>query len=155
MSQQRKEFITLIAPLAVSSVKGTGLFASLMIAQACLESADSQSVLSKMFNNYFGIKAGPGWHGKVANMQTTEYVHGKPEKLSQPFRTYATKEAGFLDRVKFLVDNPRYALHGVFKALNPNAQAEDFVRAGYATDPQYANLLISIIRFYNLQKYDA
>lgn len=154
MSIERKKFINNIAVMAQESVKNTGLFASLMIAQACLESNDGVSVLSKVFNNYFGIKASEGWHGKVANMVTTEYVHGHPVKVVQPFRAYKCIEDGFLGRVKFLLSNPRYALHDVFRAVNPEAQAEDFVRAGYATDPKYASLLIQIIDSYNLKKYD-
>lgn len=154
MSRERQDFITKIGPLAQQCAKGTGLFASLMIAQACLESANGQSVLSKLFHNYFGIKASEGWIGKVATMSTTEFEHGHDISVKQPFRAYASIEDGFKDRVKFLEVNPRYALHAVFKALNPQAQAQDFVRAGYATDPAYATLLISIIKYYNLQSFD-
>lgn len=154
MSKETNDFIRNISDEAITVCKGTRLFASLMIAQAILESNWGKSKLSSLHNNYFGIKAGKSWTGKKATYMTTEYVKGHPTQLAQDFRSYPTLVAGFADRVKFLQVNPRYTLNGVFTATTPEGQAKAFLKAGYATDPAYPQKLISIMNTYKLQQYD-
>ncbi|MBW8899964.1 MAG: rod-binding protein [Massilia sp.] len=87
-------------------------------------------------NNLFGIKAGPGWKGKVATAVTTEYVHGKPHTRVEKFRAYDSHADAFKDYARMLSNNPRYE-----KVLAHGGDAATFAhglqRAGYATDPQY------------------
>jgi len=96
-------------------------------------------------NNLFGIKAGPGWKGKVATAVTTEYVNGKPHARVEKFRAYASHADAFKDYARMLSNNPRYE-----KVLAHGGDATTFAhglqRAGYATDPQYAAKLSRIIK---------
>lgn len=154
MSPAREIFITSIAGMAVGACRGTRLFASLMIAQACLESANGDSELSKKHHNYFGIKASGDWHGHIVQLPTVEYIHGRPVKVQQPFRSYASIEDGFTNRIRFLQVNRRYTLNGVFNCSSPEGQAKCFLKAGYATDPAYPQKLIDIINIYDLKQHD-
>jgi flagellum-specific peptidoglycan hydrolase FlgJ len=154
MSKETTNFIQNISDEAIAVCKGTRLFASLMIAQAILESNWGKSKLSSLHHNYFGIKASKGWQGARATYKTTEYVKGQPTQLPQDFRSYPSLVAGFADRVKFLQVNPRYTINGVFTATTPEGQAKAFLKAGYATDPAYPQKLISIMNAHNLKQYD-
>jgi len=147
-------FITLINKKAIDSCVNTRLFPSLMIAQVILESNWGKSLLSKLHHNYFGIKANPIWTGEKVTYTTTEYVKGKPVKIPQNFRAYPSIDAGFADRVNFLHVNKRYTTSGVFKAKSPEQQAEAFLKAGYATDPNYPGKLTALISKYKLKQYD-
>ena len=150
----RQQFIDKFGDVAKRAVKGTGLFPSLTLAQAILESGNGNSTLSKLHNNFFGIKADKSWTGKTALMKTIEYVGGKPITIEAKFRKYDLPESSFLDRALFLKQMKRYTNAGVFTAANPFAQASALQKAGYATDPKYAELLGSIIKKYDLQKFD-
>jgi flagellum-specific peptidoglycan hydrolase FlgJ len=154
MSTETTNFIKSISAEAIAVCKGTKLFASLMIAQAILESNTGKSKLSSLHNNFFGIKAGSSWTGAKVSYMTTEYEKGQQVKIPQYFRSYPTRQAGFADRVRFLQVNPRYTKNGVFAATSPEGQAKAFLKAGYATDPGYPQKLISIMNAYKLQQYD-
>ena len=154
MSIETTNFIKSISAEAIAVCKGTKLFASLMIAQAILESNTGKSKLSSLHHNYFGIKASTAWKGAKVVYTTTEYEKGHPVQIKQAFRSYPTRQAGFADRVKFLQVNPRYTLNGVFAATSSEGQAKAFLKAGYATDPGYPQKLISIMNAYKLQQYD-
>lgn len=152
----RSEFVTKYAPSAVFATMGTGLFPSVAMAQAILESGDGHSTLSRPPHyNFFGIKADKSWTGKTVTKRTREVINGKDVYVDAPFRSYNSPEDSFRDRTKFLVQNKRYTTHGVFSALTPEGQANSLQSAGYATDPKYAQLLIQIINQNNLKKYDS
>jgi flagellum-specific peptidoglycan hydrolase FlgJ len=151
---QSSTFINSISNEAINACKGTNLFPSLMIAQACLESNYGQSKLATLHHNYFGIKASTGWKGNTVIYQTKEYVNNKPVTIKQAFRSYPSMAAGFADRVRFLQVNKRYTLNGVFTSQTPEEQARAFLKAGYATDPAYPQKLIGIIQKYHLKQYD-
>lgn len=152
----RPDFIDFIKTPAIKACEGTGLFPSLMIAQAILESGDGESVLSREANNYFGIKADSSWKGEIILLNTREVIMGKSVMVPAKFRKYSTLEDGFRDRNAFLKSNPRYTRFGVFTAFTPEDQAIAFQKAGYATDPNYVSLLISIINGSGkLKQYDA
>lgn len=87
--------------------------------------------------NLFGIKAGPGWTGKVASVTTTEYIHGEPHKVVAKFRAYNSYEESFKDYAKLINESPRYA-QARAQTGSAQAYASGLQRAGYATDPQYA-----------------
>lgn len=150
----RTDYISKFGPLVKKVTLGTGLFPSVNMAQGILESGNGNSSLAAKHHNHFGIKADKSWKGAVAEMKTTEYVNGKPVTIIAKFRKYSSPEAGFLDRVKFLKTMKRYTNAGVFNATTPEIQARALQNAGYATDPNYANLLISIINKYNLKSLD-
>jgi hypothetical protein len=155
MSLTRQQYIDTVAPLAVAArSEYPELFPSLAIAQAILESGNGRSELARTYNNHFGIKAGIGWTGKVVSLKTKEVYDGNDVIITDGFRVYDSVVDSFRDRNAFLKANPRYRRHGVFSAPTPDLQARALKLAGYATDPEYADKLVSIIRRNGLERYD-
>ncbi|WP_198116619.1 flagellar assembly peptidoglycan hydrolase FlgJ [Massilia rhizosphaerae] len=139
-----------LADAAEEAEQVTGVPAKFMMGQAALETGWGRRVIrnadGSSSNNLFGIKAGPGWKGKVATAVTTEYIHGKPHSRVEKFRAYDSYADAFKDYANMLSNNPRYEkvlAHGGDAA----AFAHGLQRAGYATDPQYAAKLSRIIKY--------
>jgi flagellar protein FlgJ len=138
-----------LADAAEEAEQSTGVPAKFMMGQAALETGWGRRVIrnadGSSSNNLFGIKAGPGWKGKVATAVTTEYINGKPHSRVEKFRAYDSYADAFKDYAKMLSNNPRYE-----KVLAHGGDAATFAhglqRAGYATDPQYAAKLSRIIK---------
>jgi flagellar protein FlgJ len=138
-----------LADAAEEAEQTTGVPAKFMLGQAALETGWGKRVIRNSdgtsSNNLFGIKAGPGWKGKVATAVTTEYIHGKPHSRVEKFRAYDSHADAFKDYARLLSNNPRYE-----KVLAHGGDAATFAhglqRAGYATDPQYAAKLSRIIK---------
>lgn len=150
----RKKFINTVAPYAKEVYKQDKIFASITLAQAMLESGTGSSKLTKKANNLFGIKANKYWTGKTIQMKTKENYDGKEVVEMATFRAYDNWDESIEDHTNFLKKNSIYAQHGVFTAVNYEAQAEAIQAAGYATDPNYADQLIALIKKYKLDKYD-
>lgn len=144
------EFIAAIAPAAIASAKTTGVPVSFTIAQGALESGWGNKAPG---NNLFGIKADKSWHGAVVIMHTHEVVNGVRVAVDDLFRAYPDWQGCMDDHGAFLRGNPRYAA-----AFN-YTKGEHFCRAvaaaGYATDPDYVNKIISIMRHHNLAAFDS
>ncbi|MSB66712.1 LysM peptidoglycan-binding domain-containing protein [Leuconostoc lactis] len=140
---------------AQAATSGTGVLASVTVAQAILESGWGQSALaSAPYHNLFGIKKGYGWTGAVVNMNTSEFENGQWVTVVAPFRAYGSQMASFQDHTNFLLANSRYAANGVINAPNYIAMATGLQAAGYATAPTYASALINLVERYNLQSLD-
>jgi len=134
----------------------TGIPATFMISQAALETGWGRKEIRHADGspsyNLFGIKAGPGWKGPVAEITTTEYVNGQARKVVAKFRAYSSYAESFADYARLMQDSPRYAgvagraakgqLQGQGGAV---AFAQGLQRAGYATDPAYADKLTRVI----------
>ena len=103
------------------------------------------STLSETYNNAFGIKASSDWTGKTVELPTQEYINGQWVNTTAKWRVYDDINNSVRDRTQFLLENPRYTQGGVFKAKNYKEQCQALQNSGYATDPSYASLLISII----------
>jgi flagellum-specific peptidoglycan hydrolase FlgJ len=152
----RAQYIAYVAPHATAaSFEYPTLFVSLAIAQAALESGNGRSQLAAKYNNHFGIKANSAWKGKVVSLRTNEVYDGKQVTVVDGFRAYDTIEDSFADRNRFLARNNRYTSAGVFSAPTPQEQARALQHAGYATDPDYANKLIGIMKANGLERFDA
>ncbi|MEW6694054.1 MAG: flagellar assembly peptidoglycan hydrolase FlgJ [Pseudomonadota bacterium] len=126
----------------------SGIPAAFMIGQAAHETGWGRSEIRMAdghhSHNLFGIKAGPGWSGKVAEVTTTEYVDGQPRKVVQRFRAYDSYAEAFRDYARLITGSPRY--QAVLRSLHsPQAFAQQLQQAGYATDPQYAAKLSRVI----------
>jgi flagellar protein FlgJ len=122
----------------------TGIPATFMIAQAGHETGWGQHGIvgsdGTPSNNLFGIKAGANWTGPTVDVPTTEYRDGEPTKVVQRFRAYASTADSFADYARLIGTSPRYA---AVKAATGDAQqfAQGLQKAGYATDPAYAEKL--------------
>ncbi|MET1256344.1 glucosaminidase domain-containing protein [Aliikangiella maris] len=122
---------------------------SIIIAQAALESGWGRAVKD---NAYFGIKA-HNTQGSTTTFTTTEYENGNKITIEDSFRAYADFAEAAEDYGHFLTTNPRYSQAFLY-ANEPDKFAEELQKAGYATDPQYANKLKSIISTYYLDDFD-
>ncbi|MGF1719771.1 flagellar assembly peptidoglycan hydrolase FlgJ [Vibrio kyushuensis] len=141
-----ESFITSMKPYATQAAKALGVDSSLLLAQAALETGWGQKVTqnsSGSSNNLFNIKADRSWKGDKVATQTLEYHQGVPVKESAAFRSYETYQDSFNDYVRFLNQNPRYST-----ALQKTGSSEEFIhgihKAGYATDPEYANKILRV-----------
>jgi len=133
---------------AAAAERASGIPATFMLAQAGHESGwgrrESHHADGTPTHNLFGIKAGAGWKGAVAEVTTTEYVNGEPRRLVQRFRAYASPAESFADYAALMKSQPRY--QGVRDAgSDARAFATSLQRAGYATDPMYADKLSGAI----------
>ena len=142
-------FVDRMAAPAQTASAATGIPARFIIGQAALESGwgkrEIKNADGSSSHNVFGIKATSDWKGKTANAVTTEFVNGKPQKVVEKFRAYDSYEDALTDYASVLKSNPRYA--PVVEASRDAAGfAHGMQKAGYATDPQYAKKLISIMR---------
>jgi flagellar protein FlgJ len=126
----------------------TGIPAGFLIAQAAHETGwgrrDIRNADGTPSNNLFGIKAGSNWKGPVAEITTTEYINGRPQKVTAKFRSYASAEASFADYASMMKNNPRYE-RVLANADSAKGFAQGLQRAGYATDPAYADKLTRVI----------
>lgn len=151
MSQSK--FIETIAPYAQQLRKeGSRIFPSIRIAQSALETGWK----IPSWNNLGGYKVGSGkpnqyWKGKVVNKGTWEVYDGQRVDIVAAFRAYDSIGDYFRDQ-DLLFNISRY--QRVREAQTPEQQAQMLSACGYATDPQYASKLISIINTYGLKKYD-
>ena len=126
----------------------TGIPASFMLAQAAHESGWGKREITAKDGtpsyNVFGIKATPGWTGKVAEVQTSEVIDGKDQKVTAKFRAYGSYDEAFKDYARMISSNERYR-----NVVAQSGSAEGFARglqkAGYATDPDYATKLARVI----------
>lgn len=137
-------FVRSHAAAADRVAQSSGIPAAYMLGQAGHETGWGKSEIrnadgSNSFN-LFGIKAGKGWTGKVAEITTTEYIDGVPRKVTAKFRAYGSFEESFRDYAQLINGSARYekARAQTGSAL---AYASELQKAGYATDPQYANKL--------------
>lgn len=137
--QHVQEFIAKAKPLALKVQDKYGIPYGVCVAQAALETGWGRYVKG---TNYFGIK------GQGQQFATHEYVDGKRINIVDSFRAYESMEDSFNDYGHFLTTQPRYAK--AFQTSNSEEFARELQRAGYATDPEYASKLISIMRRWGL-----
>lgn len=149
---QIREFQARLMPYAQQASQATGIPAVFMLGQAALESGWGRKEIrgadgTQSFN-LFGVKAGSNWKGAVVETVTTEYVNGTARKSVEKFRAYSSYAEAFHDYANLLRNNPRYAdvVSQAVQGLDADGFAQGLQRAGYATDPNYAEKLGRIIR---------
>lgn len=146
----RDGFVQHLSGTAERVAQESGIPASFMLGQAGHETGWGKSEIkhkdgSNSFN-LFGIKAGKGWTGKVAEITTTEYINGKAQKVTAKFRAYDSYEDSFRDYAKLIKESPRYEqAESVAQSGSAIAYASALQKAGYATDPEYAKKLSGAI----------
>ena len=149
-----EEFVSRMTGAAHTASKESGVPAELILSQAALESGWGRREIrgedGSQSYNLFGIKASPNWTGKVVNIMTTEYEDGVARKVMQPFRAYDSYAESFADYARLISRNERYS--EVVKADSAEEAARSIQRAGYATDPAYADKLISIMGYFDSRR---
>lgn len=140
------DYIDKYSDLAIKEMKRTGVPASITLAQGILESNAGQSVLTTKGNNHFGIKCHNDWRGKTMKMDDNA-----PKEC---FRVYPNAEASFRDHSDFLRSRDRYKSLFELKQTDYKGWARGLKKAGYATDPGYADKLITLIEDYELYRFD-
>jgi len=138
------QFVERHTASAMRIERETGIPASYMVGQAGHETGWGKHNIrmrdGSSSNNLFGIKAGAGWKGPVAEVTTTEYVNGVAEKRVAKFRAYASTDESFRDYARLITQSPRYA-QVTQQTGSAQAFANSLQKAGYATDPHYATKL--------------
>lgn len=145
-NKQYEDYIKKYRELAVDEMKKYHIPASITLAQGLLESGAGQSNLARKSNNHFGIKCGSDWNGKT--------VSHDDDARGECFRAYKHPKQSYEDHSKFLAGRPRYASLFKLKITDYKGWARGLKKAGYATNPRYADQLIDIIELYDLDKYD-
>jgi flagellar protein FlgJ len=142
-------FVQQLLPHAQAASASTGIPARFMLGQAALETgwgkAEIRGADGHNSHNLFGIKAGAGWKGQTVDIVTTEYVNGQPQKQVESFRAYDSYADAFRDYANLLRGNARYQ-NVIAQGQDAVGFAQGLQQAGYATDPQYAQKLMGVIR---------
>ncbi|MBC6138034.1 GW domain-containing glycosaminoglycan-binding protein [Listeria innocua] len=155
MTLSQQQFIQSIASDAQDLQKEEKILTSVTLAQAILESNWGESGLSTSANNLFGIKG--SYEGSSVSMGTQEFSNGKAYHTQADFRKYPDKKSSLVDHAQLFINgvsgNPDL-YSAVIGETDYKKAAHAIQDAGYATDPSYAEKLISTIETYNLDNYD-
>lgn len=147
-SADNDAFVSRLMLPAREAARRSGIPHQLIIAQAALESGwgnrEIRTRSGKPSHNLFGIKATPDWNGETTSVLTTEYINGVATKVKAAFRVYKSYAEALTDYARFIRDNPRY--QRVVNSDSVEKAAHALQASGYATDPDYANKLINIVR---------
>ena len=138
----RQAYILQYKNLAIKNMQEYGVPASITLAQAVVESGSGTSRLAREANNHFGIKCHSNWKGQTITHSGDCY------------RKYRSPEESFTDHAEFLRYWGRYASLFDLSPFDYKGWAQGLKKAGYATDPQYANILIKVIEDNRLYEYD-
>lgn len=140
------QYIQTYQSIAVEQMRKYKIPASITLAQAIVESGNGGSRLAVSANNHFGIKCSNKWSGAR--------IYHDDDRKGECFRKYRSAEESFVDHSLFLTSNSRYAALFKLKITDYRGWAHGLKAAGYATNPQYAQLLIRQIENNNLQRFD-
>jgi flagellum-specific peptidoglycan hydrolase FlgJ len=139
-------YIDRFKTIAIQEMNLYGIPASITLAQGLFESGSGNGELARVANNHFGIKCTSDWKGKG--------YYKDDDNHNDCFRVYDKPEDSFRDHSEFL-KRPRYAKLFQLDKNDYVGWANGLKAAGYATNPNYPNLLINIIEKYNLTQYDS
>lgn len=143
-----REFMQKILPIAEKAAAAIGVNPLVMVAQAALETGWGKHVIrdqqGNSSNNLFNIKADRSWQGESMEVSTREFREGRPVMEKAAFRRYDSIAEGVDDFVRFIQENPRYG-QALELAGNANGFVQALQKAGYATDPDYARKVLSVL----------
>ena len=143
--QRIEAYINQYKGLAIAEMQRTGVPASITLAQGILETAGGQSDLASVANNHFGIKCKSDWNG--------DFMLHDDDAKNERFRKYATVEDSYKDHSDFLKGRPGYAFLFKLDPTDYEGWAKGLKKAGYATNPNYAQSIIKMVVENNLQDY--
>jgi hypothetical protein len=142
----KEEYIEMYRVIAIEEMNMYKIPASITLAQGILESGNGNSILAKEANNHFGIKCHKEWTGPTFHMDD--------DQEKECFRKYENPNESFRDHSLFLTTRPRYAPLFELDLMDYEGWARGLKSAGYATNPQYAEILIKNIKEFELFQYD-
>jgi len=149
-----QDFVNTLWPLAEKSAQKLGIKPEVLLSQAALETGWGKAIIKNSQGtsfNLFNIKADKRWDGDKIAKISLEYEQGTPVNRKSYFRAYDNLQQSFDDYVKFIQNNPRYQ-----KALENVSDSErylhDIQKAGYATDPEYANKILRVMNSDTIQQ---
>ena len=140
-----ESYINRYKAIAISEMNRSGIPASITLAQGLLESGNGNSTLAREANNHFGIKCNSDWKGPTTLRDD--------DNINDCFRVYKNAEESFKDHTEFL-KRKRYAFLFELDKDDYKGWARGLKQAGYATNPRYPELLISLVERYGLDQYD-
>lgn len=142
------DFIASLKPYAEKAAADLNVNSDVLLAQAALETGWGRHVIHTQRGdnsfNLFNIKAGESWAGNKVNVHTLEYAQGVARQERADFRRYNNYAESFADYVKLLQTNPRYE-QALAAGQDATAYADELQKAGYATDPAYAEKIKNIL----------
>ena len=138
-------YINRYKAIAITEMNRSGIPASITLAQGLLESGNGNSSLAVEANNHFGIKCNTDWRGPT--------ILKDDDQKDDCFRVYKNPEESFKDHTEFL-KRKRYAFLFELDKNDYRGWAQGLKQAGYATNPRYPELLISLVERYGLDQYD-
>ena len=141
----KKEYVDIWRTTAVQQMIQYKIPASITLAQGILESGSGNSALAREGNNHFGIKCGD-WEGQT--------MFADDDQKGECFRVYASAEESYIDHSEFLKEKKRYANLFSLESNDYKSWANGLKEAGYATNPKYPELLITIIEDLKLYELD-
>ena len=144
-NQRYQTYIDQYRDMAIEQMLRNKIPASITLAQGILESGAGNSELVKKGNNHFGIKC-HRWTGRT--------VHKDDDAKQECFRAYNNARESFEDHSKFLTKNKRYSQLFSLSITDYKGWARGLKACGYATNPNYAPMLINLIELYKLYEYD-
>ena len=148
-----QSFLNTIGPVAQQVAQENGIYASVMIAQAALESGWGNSALSTEGHNLFGVK----WNGtgNYVTMPTQEYYGGQWHTINAKFQSYNSYYDSLTSYAQLIKNNfPNSTRANAATPQIAAANLKNGVYGSYATDPNYANSLDRMISDYGLTRYD-
>ena len=147
--EQPQDFVSALIEPAKQAEKSLGVPFQVVIAQAALETGWGKKIIvdknGESSNNLFNIKADKRWQGDHVTKDTLEFEQGTMVKKSAPFRVYSSVSESVNDYIKFLSNNPRYEA-ALEKANDVEHFLQGIQKAGYATDPQYAEKILGTLK---------
>lgn len=146
--ESEQSFVSELWQHAKQAAEKIGLSPAVMLAQSALETGWGKYVITKSdgqsSNNFFNIKADKSWQGDKAAKASLEFEDGVAVKKQSNFRAYNNIAESFDDFVNFLQQNPRYK-SALKTTANPTEYLNELQKAGYATDPNYAQKIINVL----------
>jgi flagellar protein FlgJ len=148
------EFVDALMPVAEQVAAQLGVDSRVLLSQAALETGWGEKVIRRADGsssfNFFNIKATPGWKGDIVTVPTTEYRNGVAVREFAAFRAYASPAESFADYAQLIGNSPRYQ-PALAQADDPRAYMHALQRAGYATDPRYAQKVLDVFASASVQ----
>jgi len=145
LAETPQEFVEKVGPYVEKLAAKMGLDADIILAQAALETGWGRSVIAQQGDssfNIFNIKAGSSWQGDVVSMSSLEFSNSTFKPVVSDFRRYASLDEAVADYGAFIGGSERY--QPALQAQNADEYIQALHQAGYATDPNYADKVLSV-----------